>query len=120
MMPLLQTQLPSDVSHPQLIRGLQGKWFGRLRWLGLSESGAAVFLKWITDEGDIQIEAHIMGKELSIEAKLLHGGTMNDALQAAYGLMAQIGKLCSSLQAAEPVSGLVTFLSFFGFDPAVA
>jgi hypothetical protein len=92
---LLQTFLPSDISIQQLISGLRGKWFGLLRWLGLSETNEDVTLKWITEDGDIQIDAKITETQLTIEAKFLHHTNLNRALKAAYQLMAYIGKLCS-------------------------
>jgi hypothetical protein len=92
---LLQTFLPSDISVQQLISGLRGKWFGLLRWLGLSETNEDVTLKWITEDGDIQIDAKITETQLTIEAKFLHHTNLNRALKAAYQLMAYIGKLCS-------------------------
>ena len=36
--PLVQTFLPSDLMTEQLIGQLKGKWFGVLRWLGISEN----------------------------------------------------------------------------------
>ena len=92
---LLQTFLPSDISVQQLISGLRGKWFGLLRWLGLSETNEGITLKWITEDGDIQIDAKITETQLTIEAKFLHHTNLNRALKAAYQLMAYIGKLCS-------------------------
>jgi hypothetical protein len=92
---LLQTFLPSDISVQQLISGLRGKWFGLLRWLGLSETNEDITLKWITEDGDIQIDAKITETQLTIEAKFLHHTNLNRALKAAYQLMAYIGKLCS-------------------------
>jgi len=93
--PLIQTFLPSDTSVPQLISGLRGRWFGLLRWLGLSETEEGVTLKWITEDGAIQIDANISEKVLAIEAKFLQGKDLNMALKASYQLMAYIGKLCS-------------------------
>jgi DNA-binding transcriptional ArsR family regulator len=93
--PLIQTFLPSDTSVPQLISGLRGRWFGLLRWLGLSETEEGVTLKWITEDGAIQIDANISEKVLAIEAKFLQDKDLNLALKASYQLMAYIGKLCS-------------------------
>ncbi len=93
--PLIQTFLPSDTSVPQLISGLRGRWFGLLRWLGLSETEEGVTLKWITEDGAIQVDANISEKVLAIEAKFLQDKDLNLALKASYQLMAYIGKLCS-------------------------
>ena len=92
---LLQTFLPSDVSVNQLVSDLRGRWFGLLRWLGLSDNGGSVTLKWITEDGDIQVDANISEMALTIEAKFLQGKNMNMALKAAYQLMTYISRLCS-------------------------
>lgn len=101
---LLQTFLPSNMPVQQLISNLRGKWFGLLRWLGLSETKEDVTLKWITEDGDIQIDAKITETQLTIEAKFLHHTNLNRALKAAYQLMAHIGKLCSRTPMARHVS----------------
>ena len=106
---LLQTYLPSDMPVQHLVSNLRGKWFGLLRWLGLAENSDGVTLKWITEDGDIQIDAKITESQLNIEAKFLHHKNLNRALKAAYQLMAYIGKLCARTPMAKHVA-------FFG-DP---
>jgi len=101
---LLQTYLPSDMSVEQLVSKLRGKWFGLLRWLGLAENSEGVTLKWITEDGDIQIDAKMAENTLSIEAKFLHHNNLNRALKAAYQLMAHIGKLCARTPVARHVA----------------
>jgi DNA-binding transcriptional ArsR family regulator len=92
--PLIQTFLPSDLMTTQLILSLKGKWFGMLRWVGISENNQGITLKWITEDGAIQIAANIQGTTLNIEAKFLTNNDLNLALKASYQLMALIGKLC--------------------------
>jgi len=46
--------------------------FGVLRWLGISENNQGITLKWITEDGAIQIAANIQGTALNIEAKFLN------------------------------------------------
>lgn len=101
---LLQTFLPSDMLMQQLISELRGKWFGLLRWLGISENSEGIQLKWITEDGGIQIAASISGTVLNIEAKFLSVNDLNLALKAAYQLMAHIGKLCSGSRLARHVA----------------
>ena len=96
--PLIQTYLPSDLMTQQLILNLKGKWFGILRWLGISENNQGITLKWITEDGGIQIAANIQGTALNIEAKFLTCNNLNLALKASYQLMSLIGKLCISSQ----------------------
>jgi DNA-binding transcriptional ArsR family regulator len=67
---LLQTYLPSDLPVEQLISNLRGRWFGLLRWLGLAENSDGATLKWVTEDGDIQMDAKITLNTLTIEAGL--------------------------------------------------
>ena len=101
---LLQTYLPSDIPVQQLVSSLRGKWFGLLRWLGLSQTNESITLKWITEDGDIQVDAKINETQLTIEAKFLHHNNHNQALKAAYQLMTYIGKLCSRSPMARHVA----------------
>jgi hypothetical protein len=103
-MVLLQTYLPSDMPVQQLVSSLRGRWFGLLRWLGLAETNENITLKWITEDGDIQIDAKITESQLTIEAKFLHHTNLNRALKAAYQLMAYIGKLCARTPMARHVA----------------
>ena len=102
--PLLQTFLPSDVSVPQLVSDLRGRWFGFLRWLGLSDNGGSVTLKWITEDGGIQVEANISETALTIEAKFLQDKNMNMALKSSYQLLTHISRLCSPSRRARHVA----------------
>ena len=110
--PLIQTFLPSDLMTEQLIGQLKGKWFGILRWLGISETNQGVTLKWITEDGGIQISANIQGTALNIEAKFLTNNNLNLALKASYQLMANIGKVCQSSHAARAQN-----VAYFGESP---
>jgi len=101
---LLQTYLPSDMPVHQLVSNLRGRWFGLLRWLGLSENSESITLKWITEDGDIQIDAKITEAQLTIEANFLHHANLDRALKAAYQLMACIGKLCARTPMARRIA----------------
>ncbi len=113
--PLIQTFLPSDLMTQQLILSLKGKWFGVLRWLGISENNQGITLKWITEDGGIQIAANIQGTALNIEAKFLTNNNLNLALKASYQLMANIGKLCQSSHAAK--HALAQNVAYYGNSP---
>jgi hypothetical protein len=104
---LLQTYLPSYLSTKVIISNLRGRWFGLLRWLGLSETGDALVLKWITEDGEIQIDAKISLNTLTIEAKFLHGYNHDLALKAAYQLVNHISKL--SVQSPKPLARQASF-----------
>jgi DNA-binding MarR family transcriptional regulator len=108
---LLQTFLPSDISVEMLVSNLRGRWFGLLRWLGLSENSEGAILKWVTEDGDIQVNAKVTLNSLSIEAKFLHGFNQNLALKAAYQLMTHISKLSSYTHADAPIARHVGYFS---------
>jgi DNA-binding transcriptional ArsR family regulator len=91
--PLLQTYLPSNMQVQQLIQNLTGKWFGLLRWFGLAEDTRGVTLKWVTEDGGMQINANIQDNTLTIEAKFLHDNNLNRALSASYQLISYIGTI---------------------------
>jgi DNA-binding transcriptional ArsR family regulator len=94
--PLLQTYLPSTLQVQQLINNVKGKWFGLLRWFGMAEDNHGVTLKWITEDGGIQINAIIHDNTLSIEGKFIRDNNLNRALSASYQLMSYIGTVLSS------------------------
>jgi hypothetical protein len=94
--PLLQTYLPSTMQIQQLIANVKGKWFGLLRWFGLTEDNRGVTMKWVTEDGGIQINAIIQDSTLTIEAKFLRDNNLNRALSASYQLMSYIGSILSS------------------------
>lgn len=110
-MPIMQTLLSPDIPVPQLISDLSGKWFGMLRWLGYSESKESVTLKWITEDGGVQVNAVFSDNHLSIEAKLLHEKNVSVALRASYQLMGYIAKFYSG-------RARVSHVAYFdGFKP---
>ncbi len=93
--PLLQTLIPRDVPVEQIILDLKGKWFGELRWLGYSDNEEGITLKWITEDGRIQVDASFSYENLSVEAMLQQENDLNAALKASYQLMAYVSKLYS-------------------------
>jgi hypothetical protein len=92
---IMRTLLSPDVPVQQLISNLSGRWFGVLRWLGYSENKEDISLKWITEDGGVQVNAVFSDNQLSIEAKLLHEKNLNTALRASYQLMGYIAKFYS-------------------------
>jgi hypothetical protein len=80
-----------------ILSGLQGKWFGMLRWFGCSETESSITLKWLTVDGKIQIDALFSDSSLSIEGKLQDNNSkdLSSAIRASHQLMEQIIKLYS-------------------------
>jgi DNA-binding transcriptional ArsR family regulator len=99
VIPLIQTILPKDVDLESILSGLQGKWFGMLRWFGCSETESSITLKWLTVDGEVQIDALFSDSSLSIEGKLQDNNNnskdLSSAIRASHQLMEQIIKLYS-------------------------
>jgi len=94
---VLQTLLPSEVSIPNLVSNLKGKWFGVHRWLGYSETENGITLKWITEDGGTIISAVFSSGHLNIEAKMISKNNLDVALNASHQLMSYITQLISQM-----------------------
>src|SRR5712691_3845539 len=75
--PLLSTLLPYDIGVREIVSELKGRWFGTLRWIGYSENEEGTTLKWVTENGNVQIDARFSNGELHVEAKTSAGNTLN-------------------------------------------
>ena len=91
--PLVQTLLPHDLAAQSIISHLKGRWFGTLRWLGYAENDEGLTLKWVTEDGGIQIDAKFTAGALSIEAKLGAGKAVDEAIRAAHHLVGYVARL---------------------------
>jgi hypothetical protein len=49
--------LPNDTDVINAADILKGRWFSGMRWLGSSPAKQGIDLKWITDDGEIQVQA---------------------------------------------------------------
>jgi hypothetical protein len=111
--PILQTVLPPNVPIQQIVSKLKGKWFGILRWLGSSENIEGTTMKWVTEDGGVQVDANFMDTGLTIEAKLLHGTDFNLALKASYQLIGYISRLYSTGISVQSVSFTESFPPYY-------
>jgi hypothetical protein len=91
--PLLHTLLPFDIPPSLLIESLKGKWFDQLRWVGLSQTEDGATLKWLTEDGAVQIDAGFSRGQLNIEAKVKDGTDINSAVRAAHQLVNRVSRL---------------------------
>lgn len=110
--PILQTLLSPDIPVEQVITHLRGRWFGNLRWVGISQTSEGTALKWITEDGGTQIEATFTQGTLSIEAKPLTEKDLNKAMRASYQLVAYIARLYSRPAQTRPVAFFADYSSY--------
>lgn len=90
---LLKTLLPRVENPRESILQLRGRWFGPLRWLGYSDDEKGIGLKWITEDGGIQVDAIFNNDELMIEGRIREGRSLTDAIKAAHLLVGYISKV---------------------------
>ncbi|MBI3859615.1 MAG: hypothetical protein HY296_05175 [Thaumarchaeota archaeon] len=112
-LPVLHTYLPPGVRASAISSALKGKWFDRMRWVGLSETEEGVVLKWVTDDGKVLIDARLSDGELDIDARVKKEADFAGAVRAAYQLMGRISRLYSS-----PRPGSRVMLFPIGYYPS--
>ncbi len=94
---LLRTLLPHVENPREAVSNLRGRWFGPLRWLGYSEDEKGTSMKWITEDGSIQVDAIFSGGELTIEGRIKEGKDLTDAIRASHQLVGYISKVYPSV-----------------------
>lgn len=95
-MTLLRTLLPRVDNPREAISSLRGRWFGPLRWLGYSEDERGTNMKWITEDGGIQVDAIFTDGELTIEGRVREGKDLTDAIKASHQLVGHISRIYPS------------------------
>jgi hypothetical protein len=90
---LLRTLLPRVDNPREAISGLKGRWFGPLRWLGHSEDDSSTSMKWVTEDGGIQVDAVFSEGELIIEGRIREGKDLTDAIKASHQLVGYISRI---------------------------
>ena len=93
--PLLHTFLPLGSSNMAIVSALKGRWFDRLRWVGMTESEEGTVMKWVTEDTSAIIDARISGGQLDVEARIRSEADLGSAVRAAHHLVGRISRLYS-------------------------
>ena len=101
---VLDTYLPADIEVRSLVNALHGRWFGPLRWFGLSEEGGELRLWWSTVDDAIQLEVRLRQGELKVFAHLASRNRLDEAARHAYLLFEHLSREISRGR----YSGMVT------------
>jgi DNA-binding transcriptional ArsR family regulator len=94
--PILRTFLPYGASAGVIVSALKGRWFDRMRWVGMAESEDGVVMKWVTDDGATLIDAKFSAGQLEVEARIKDEAALSGAVRAAHQLIGRISRLYSS------------------------
>ncbi|MBI4415697.1 MAG: MarR family transcriptional regulator [Euryarchaeota archaeon] len=89
---VLETYLPADLAVRSLVTGLQGRWFGPLRWFGLSEDEGELRLWWSTEDNGIQLEVRLHEGQLRIVAHIASRNRLDEAARHAYLLFEHLSR----------------------------
>jgi hypothetical protein len=93
---ILHTFLPYGSSLGIIVSALRGRWFDRMRWVGIAESDESVLMKWVTDDGSALIDAKFSSGQLDIEARIKRDSDLPGAVRAAHQLIGRISKMYAS------------------------
>jgi DNA-binding transcriptional ArsR family regulator len=90
---LLQAYIPPGIEAKEIMRKLCGRWFGRIRWIGLIESETSYMLRWINEDNSFQINVRIIWDHIIIEANAVSDKDKIEAVIASFKIFDQIVKL---------------------------
>jgi DNA-binding Lrp family transcriptional regulator len=95
--PIIDAYLPSQVDVTVLFQKLRGRWFSNFRWLGYSRDGEQLSMSWISEDGQMQLQARIGAGKIIIAADPLVGNTESGQIAAAYQLFDHVSKIAEEI-----------------------
>jgi hypothetical protein len=94
--PLIDAYLPSQIDVTILFQKLRGRWFSNFRWLGYTQDGNQLSMSWISEDGHMQLQAHIRSGKITITADPPNGNEQRQ-IAAAYQLFDHISKIAEDM-----------------------
>lgn len=95
--PVVEAYLPTQVDVTVLFQKLRGKWFGNFRWLGYSHDGNLLSMRWISEDGHMQLQARISSGKITIGADTYTNQNESEQIAAAYQLFDHITKIAEEM-----------------------
>jgi DNA-binding transcriptional ArsR family regulator len=95
--PIIDAYLPSEIDVTILFQKLRGRWFSNFRWLGYSRDGEQLAMTWISEDGQIELQARIMGGKITIAADSLVNAQDSGHVAAAYQLFDHVSKIAEEI-----------------------
>jgi len=90
---LLQAYIPPGIEVKEIVRKLSGRWFSRIRWVGLIESETSYMLQWINEDNSFQVNVRIIWDHIIIETNAVSDKDKIEAVVASFKIFDQIVKL---------------------------
>jgi len=95
--PIIDAYLPSEVDVTVLFQKLKGRWFSNFRWLGYSRDGEQLAMSWISEDGQMQLQARLGGGKIIIAADSLVNNEESGQVAAAYQLFDHVSKIAEEI-----------------------
>ncbi len=95
--PIIDAYLPSEIDVTVLFQKLKGRWFSNFRWLGYSRDGDQLAMSWISEDGQMQLQARIGGGKIVIAADSLVNNAESGQVAAAYQLFDHVSKIAEEI-----------------------
>jgi hypothetical protein len=83
---VVAASLPHETDPILVFERLKGRWFGEFRWLGYSITSSNLTMRWISDDGRIQLRAKLHRNVLAINAVHSSGIEEERAMRSAFDL----------------------------------
>lgn len=90
---VLQMYLPANIRSEELVDALNGKWFRRLRWLGLVQSESGYLLQWLNEGNSFQIKLRLALDHITIETNAVSNNDKIEAMVGSCRILEQIMKV---------------------------
>jgi DNA-binding PadR family transcriptional regulator len=87
---VLTSFLPLGTDPRVIASNLEGRWFGRLRWLGITEGIESTELRWVTDGSDVEVVLKITMGRLTIDTNAKDNRGMVEAFLAAQQIFSMV------------------------------
>ena len=95
--PIIDAYLPSEIDVTILFQKLRGRWFSNFRWLGYSRDGEQLAMTWISEDGQIELQARITAGKITIAADSLVNAQDSGHVAAAYQLFDHVSKIAEEI-----------------------
>ena len=95
--PIIDAYLPTQVDVTILFQKLRGRWFSDFRWLGYSHDGDTLSMSWISEDGQLQLQARINHGKITIGADAYGKKDESKQIAAAYQLFEHVSKIAEEI-----------------------
>ncbi|MGI0047280.1 MAG: MarR family transcriptional regulator [Nitrosotalea sp.] len=89
---VLQLYIPTTVEVEEIVNKLVGKWFGRLRWIGLIDGDGGYVLQWAYGD-TFQVNLKMVSRYAIVESNAIGEKNKAESMISAYKIFEQITKV---------------------------